>query len=121
MFNSLSLAGKQSLPYSDTNILLSFKTIFFNSLSSSAALNLSLRKPLIVCSETQEKKGYRDGDSRRFNDIYNFIGMRPGKTTHIFEVGDYSVKFCGNFDGGNLRNVVQTAPFQVHLSILSMN
>lgn len=39
--------------------------------------------------------------------------MRPGKTTHIFQLGDYSVKFSGNFDSGNLKNVIQHAPFHV--------
>jgi len=39
--------------------------------------------------------------------------MRAGKTTHIFQVEAHNVKFSGNFDSGNLRNVVQTAPFNV--------
>lgn len=46
--------------------------------------------------------------------------MRPGKTTHIFQLEERSVRFTGNFDTGNLRNVLQVAPFEVsaHLSSL---
>ena len=47
--------------------------------------------------------------------------MRPGKTTHIFEIGDYSAKFSGNFDSGNLRNVLQITPFHVSKSTCSIN
>jgi len=45
--------------------------------------------------------------------LYNFNRMRPGKTTHIFEVGYHSVKFSGNFDSGNLRNVRQIGSDEV--------
>jgi hypothetical protein len=39
--------------------------------------------------------------------------MRAGKTTHIFQLGEHSLRFSGNFDSGNLRNVLQRAPFEV--------
>jgi hypothetical protein len=39
--------------------------------------------------------------------------MRAGKTKHHFKIGEYDIKFSGDFDGGNLRNVLQLSPFQV--------
>ena len=36
----------------------------------------------------------------------NFIViMRAGKTTHTFKVDGHQIKFSGDFDSGNLRNV----------------
>lgn len=48
------------------------------------------------------------------------ITMRPGKTTHIFQLEEHSVRFTGNFDTGNLRNVLQVAPFEVSIDLSSL-
>jgi hypothetical protein len=47
--------------------------------------------------------------------------MRAGKTTHIFQLGEHSIRFSGNFDSGNLRNVLQLAPFEVSYALQSIN
>jgi hypothetical protein len=63
-------------------------------------------------------QGYfrKDGDLSLFDmgDII-LINMHPGKASCIFPFADSFIKFSGDFDSGNLKNVTQLASLQVHL------
>lgn len=41
--------------------------------------------------------------------------MHPGKASFNFPLSESLIKFSGNFDSGNLKNVVQITPFHVRL------
>jgi len=63
-------------------------------------------------------RGYfrKDGDLSLFDMGYIIlINMHPGKASCIFPFADTLIKFSGNFDSGNLKNVTQLTPFQVCL------
>jgi len=58
----------------------------------------------------------KDGDLSLFDmDYIILINMHSGKASCIFTFADSFIKFSGDFDSGNLKNVTQITSFQVCL------